>query len=104
MSKVMAKEFLPLKIRVNQIAVCRLGFILCAVTYTPQPGIFPSEMTAQDSDEHTHKSDLSGTGKGEGLPAGRPGDEKDMAAAILYLASYAGVLFVLFPCPYLGVC
>lgn len=39
-----------------------------------------------------HKSSLAGTGKGEGLPAGRPGDEKDMAGAILYLASRAGVL------------
>ncbi|OCF31856.1 hypothetical protein I317_02964 [Kwoniella heveanensis CBS 569] len=75
MSKVLAQEFLPLKIRVNQIA----------------PGIFPSEMTAGDSDEHTHKSDLSDTEKGKGLPAGRPGKEEDMAAATLYLASYAGV-------------
>ncbi|WVR05585.1 hypothetical protein IAU60_002604 [Kwoniella sp. DSM 27419] len=75
MSKVMASEFLPLKIRVNQIA----------------PGIFPSEMTAGDSDDHTHKSDLSDTKKGKGLPAGRPGAESDMAAATLYLASYAGV-------------
>lgn len=75
LSKVMAKEFLPLKIRVNQIA----------------PGIFPSEMTAGNSDDHTHKSDLSDTEKGKGLPAGRPGNEKDMAAATLYLASYAGV-------------
>ncbi|WWC60633.1 uncharacterized protein I303_103207 [Kwoniella dejecticola CBS 10117] len=75
LSKVMAREFLPLKIRVNQIA----------------PGIFPSEMTAGDSDSTTHKSDLSDTGKGKGLPSGRPGKEEDMAAATLYLASYAGV-------------
>ncbi|OCF56739.1 hypothetical protein L486_05593 [Kwoniella mangroviensis CBS 10435] len=75
MSKVMAREFLPLKIRVNQIA----------------PGIFPSEMTAGDSDKQTHKSDLSDTSKGKGLPSGRPGNENDMAAATLYLASYAGV-------------
>jgi len=75
MTKVMAQEFLPLKIRVNQIA----------------PGIFPSQMTAGGKSDETHKSDLSGTEKGKGLPAGRPGDEKDMAAATLYLASYAGV-------------
>lgn len=78
MSKVMAREFLRLKIRVNQIA----------------PGIFPLEMTAEASDPDTHQSDLSGTGKGESLPAGRPGKEEDMAAATLYLASYAGVLWV----------
>jgi hypothetical protein len=57
-----------------------------------QPGIFPSEMTAGESSSETHKSDLSGSGKGEGLPAGRPGKEEDMAAATLYLASYGGVL------------
>ncbi|GFZ50648.1 hypothetical protein JCM24511_08406 [Saitozyma sp. JCM 24511] len=73
LSKVMAREFLPLKIRVNQIA----------------PGIFPSEMTAGDSDPNTHKSSIEG--KGQGLPSGRPGDEKDMAAATLYLASHTGV-------------
>ncbi|WVQ96960.1 hypothetical protein IAU59_004069 [Kwoniella sp. CBS 9459] len=75
MSKVMAQEFLPLKIRVNQIA----------------PGIFPSQMTAGGKDEQTHKSDLSDTSKGKGLPAGRPGREEDMAAATLFLASHAGV-------------
>ena len=57
-----------------------------------QPGIFPSEMTAGSSDQETHKSDLSDTEKGKGLPAGRPGQETDMAAATLYLASYGGVL------------
>jgi hypothetical protein len=48
-------------------------------------------MTAGESNPHTHKSDLSDTEKGKGLPSGRPGNEKDMAAATLYLASYAGV-------------
>jgi len=49
-------------------------------------------MTAGSSDQETHKSDLSDTEKGQGLPAGRPGQETDMAAATLYLASYGGVL------------
>lgn len=49
-------------------------------------------MTAGDSDPHSHKSDLSDTEKGKGLPAGRPGCEDDMAAAVLYLGSRAGVL------------
>lgn len=84
----MAKEFLPLKIRVNQIAVS----VHAGYQADLQPGIFPSEMTAGDSDDQTHKSDLSDTEKGKGLPAGRPGNEKDMAAATLYLASYAGNL------------
>jgi len=86
----MASEFLHLKIRVNQIAVGSLSY-LASYAYE-EPGIFPSEMTAGDSDEHTHKSDLSNTEKGKGLPSGRPGSEVDMAAATLYLASYGGVL------------
>jgi hypothetical protein len=48
-------------------------------------------MTAGGSSED-QKSDLSGTGKGEGNPAGRPGDEKDMAGCVLFLASRAGIL------------
>lgn len=74
MTKVLATELMNTGIRCNQIA----------------PGIFPSEMTAGSSDEG-NKSSLEGTGKGKGNPAGRPGDEKDMAGAILYLASRAGV-------------
>jgi NAD(P)-dependent dehydrogenase (short-subunit alcohol dehydrogenase family) len=50
-----------------------------------------TEMTAGGSSED-QKSDLSGTGKGEGNPAGRPGDEKDMAGCVLFLASRAGIL------------
>ncbi|KAF8538489.1 hypothetical protein BDD12DRAFT_885184 [Trichophaea hybrida] len=52
------------------------------------PGVFPSEMTAGESDE-ANKSSLEG--KGKGLPAGRSGSEEDMAAAILYLAGKGGV-------------
>lgn len=51
-------------------------------------------MTKGESDPETHKSDLSDTDKGKSLPSGRPGNEKDMAAATLYLASYAGVWYV----------
>ena len=58
-----------LKIRVNAIA----------------PGVFPSEMTTQESDEN-QKSQMSKDHKG-GLPSQRPGKEEDMAAAILFAAS-----------------
>ena len=37
------------------------------------------------------KSSLEGTGKGQGNPAGRPGNEKDMAGCALFLASRAAV-------------
>lgn len=55
-----------------------------------QIGVFPSGMTA-GSVEKDQKSDLSGTGKGESNPAGRPGSEKDMAGCALFLASRAAV-------------
>jgi len=74
MTKVLAAELADTGIRVNQIA----------------PGVFPSEMTAGDSGED-QKSDLSGTDKGAGNPAGRPGNEKDMAGCVLFLASRAGI-------------
>ena len=62
------------KIRVNSIA----------------PGIFPSEMTAGESDEN-NKTELPDAGKG--LPAGRPGKDEDMAASILFLAGRGGVFY-----------
>ncbi|TFY56766.1 hypothetical protein EVJ58_g7439 [Rhodofomes roseus] len=60
------------KVRVNSIA----------------PGIFPSEMTASDSNEK-NKSTIptdDSYGKKKGIPAGRPGGEEDMAQAALFLA------------------
>lgn len=59
-----------LKIRVNSIA----------------PGVFPSEMTADESDE-TQKSHIPKE-KFEGkVPAQRPGNDKDMAQGILFCAT-----------------
>ncbi|KAF4210482.1 hypothetical protein CNMCM8980_009410 [Aspergillus fumigatiaffinis] len=68
-SRMLAHEIASsnLKIRVNNIA----------------PGVFPSEMTAQESDEK-QKSFLPKE-KYEGkVPAGRPGKDEDMGSAILF--------------------
>ena len=59
-----------LKIRVNTIA----------------PGVFPSEMTANESDE-TQKSQLEKDKYKEKVPAARPGNDIDMAQAVLFFAN-----------------
>jgi len=71
LNKMLATEIANagLKIRVNSIA----------------PGVFPSEMTTQESGEN-QKSELPKEHKG-GLPSQRPGNDRDMAAAILFAAS-----------------
>lgn len=70
----LANTFVDCKVRVNSIA----------------PGIFPSEMTAKESNDN-NKSELPDAGKG--LPAGRPGKDEDMAASILFLAGRSGVFY-----------
>jgi NAD(P)-dependent dehydrogenase (short-subunit alcohol dehydrogenase family) len=57
-----------LKIRVNNIA----------------PGLFPSEMTTEGSKDN-QKSEIPKEHKEE-LPSGRPGHDRDMAAAVLFCA------------------
>ncbi|KAK4983647.1 hypothetical protein LTR66_008747 [Elasticomyces elasticus] len=71
LNKMLATEIASsgLKVRVNAIA----------------PGVFPSEMTTQESDEN-QKSQMPKDAKG-GLPSGRPGNDRDMAAAVLFCAS-----------------
>ncbi|KAJ3777508.1 NAD(P)-binding protein [Lentinula raphanica] len=52
------------------------------------PGLFPSEMTTEESNE-TNKSAIpigDDFGAKEGIPAGRPGRDEDMAQAVLMLA------------------
>lgn len=58
------------KIRVNSIA----------------PGVFPSEMTADESDEY-QKSHLDKEKYADKVPAGRPGKDTDMAQAVLFFAA-----------------
>jgi NAD(P)-dependent dehydrogenase (short-subunit alcohol dehydrogenase family) len=71
LTKLLASEITKheLKIRINAIA----------------PGVFPSEMTTQDSQEN-QKSEMPKDKMGE-LPAGRPGNDRDMANAILFAAT-----------------
>ncbi|KAJ6178557.1 hypothetical protein N7519_009018 [Penicillium mononematosum] len=72
LTKMLAHEIASsqLKIRVNNIA----------------PGVFPSEMTAEGSDEK-QKSTLPKE-KFEGkVPAGRPGKDEDMGSAVLFTVS-----------------
>ena len=49
------------------------------------PGVFPSEMTTSESGDN-QKSEMPKEKKG-GLPSGRPGKDRDMAAVVLFIAS-----------------
>lgn len=71
LTRMMATTFVEAKVRVNSIA----------------PGVFPSEMTAGDSNEH-QKSKLDSEASN---PAGRYGHDTDMGACILFLAGPGGV-------------
>lgn len=72
LTKMLAHEITSsnLKIRINNIA----------------PGVFPSEMTAGESDEK-QKSAIPREKYESKVPAARPGHERDMANAILFTAT-----------------
>ena len=72
LTRMLASEILENghKIRVNSIA----------------PGVFPSEMTANESDEF-QKSHIPREKYAEKVPASRPGRDVDMAQAVLMFAS-----------------
>lgn len=72
LTKMLAHEIADsgVKVRVNNIA----------------PGVFPSEMTAKESDD-TQKSSLPKEKYESKIPAGRPGKDQDMAGAVLFTAS-----------------
>lgn len=59
-----------IKVRVNSIA----------------PGVFPSEMTAGESGDN-QKSELPKEDFKDKVPAQRPGNDRDMGNAILFVAS-----------------
>ncbi|KAI3331349.1 hypothetical protein F4824DRAFT_293722 [Ustulina deusta] len=71
LTKLMSAEFQKAGIRVNSIA----------------PGYFPSEMTANESDEHqkSHVREEKIQEKGH-VPLERPGREIEMGMSVLYLA------------------
>jgi NAD(P)-dependent dehydrogenase (short-subunit alcohol dehydrogenase family) len=72
LTRMLASEIASngLKVRVNSIA----------------PGVFPSEMTAGESGDN-QKSHIPKEKYAEKVPASRPGNDKDMGAAILFAAT-----------------
>lgn len=69
LTKMMAHEIANngLKIRVNSIA----------------PGVYPSEMTAGESDD-SQKNEIPAEKYAEKVPAGRPGHDRDMGNGVLF--------------------
>ncbi|KAF5681248.1 NAD(P)H-dependent oxidoreductase [Fusarium heterosporum] len=73
LSRILATLCKDVKVRVNVIA----------------PGLFPSEMTTGESNEN-NKSNIT---RKVANAAGRPGNDTDMAATILFLAGNGGLFY-----------
>ena len=73
LNRMLANEIAEndLKIRVNSIA----------------PGVFPSEMTTGGESGANQKSHIPREKYEDKVPAGRPGNDRDMAQAVLYLVT-----------------
>lgn len=69
LTRMLANEFAEngIKVRVNSVA----------------PGVFPSEMTAKESDAN-QKSHIPKEKYADKVPAQRPGNDVDMAQAVLF--------------------
>ena len=72
LSRMMSKEFAKTGVRVNSIA----------------PGYFPSEMTMKESDDRNKAQmpDHKVKDKGHAVPAGRAGQDEEMAMGVVFLA------------------
>jgi len=69
------------KLLASEIASCGVKVRINAIA----PGVFPSEMTAHESKDN-QKSELPKDKKAE-LPASRPGNDRDMGSAIMFVAT-----------------
>lgn len=93
LNRMMANEFQEngLKIRVNSIApglspLTHTSMNIEDEILTSIIGVFPSEMTAGDSGAN-QKSFIPKDKYADKVPAGRPGNDRDMAQAILFCAT-----------------
>jgi NAD(P)-dependent dehydrogenase (short-subunit alcohol dehydrogenase family) len=74
LNRLMSTEWSHLGIRFNTIA----------------PGVFPSEMTTDGSDDKQKSSLDDFDPSSLSIPANRPGSDEDMGGSVLYLSSRAG--------------
>lgn len=89
LTRMLANEIATneLKIRVNSIAPGKLfACHYSSPSLLTEAGVFPSEMTAGSSGAN-QKSEIPKDKYADKVPAGRPGNDRDMASAILFVAT-----------------